>query len=105
MQPFSYLRAEDTTSAIAQLATHPGAAYIAGGTTLLDLMKDDVLHPDLLVDITHLPLRGIEVTEDAILMGALTTMSEAVHNVLLRERYPLITQALLASASQQLRNM
>ncbi|GHO58058.1 FAD binding domain-containing protein [Ktedonobacter robiniae] len=105
MQPFSYWRAENEAGAIAHLTAHPGAAYIAGGTTLLDLMKDDVLHPNLLVDITHLPLRGIEVTEDAILIGALTTMSEAVHNALLRERYPLITQALLASASQQLRNM
>lgn len=105
MQPFSYLRAEDTTSAIAHLANHPQAAYIAGGTTLLDLMKDDVLHPDLLVDITRLPLRGIEATEDGILIGALTSMSEAARDPLIRERYPLIAQALLASASQQLRNM
>ncbi|GHO47511.1 FAD binding domain-containing protein [Ktedonospora formicarum] len=105
MRPFSYWRAENEASAIARLAAHPRATYIAGGTTLLDLMKDDVLHPDLLVDITHLPLRGIEVTKDTIVIGALTTMSEAAHDALLRERYPLITQALLASASQQLRNM
>lgn len=105
MQPFSYVRAEDTTTAIAHLTTHPQAAYIAGGTTLLDLMKDDVLHPDLLVDITRLPLRGVEVSEDGILIGALTTMSEAASHPLIRERYPLIAEALLASASQQLRNM
>ncbi|HXR66552.1 MAG TPA: xanthine dehydrogenase family protein subunit M [Ktedonobacteraceae bacterium] len=105
MEPFSYLRAEDAATAVAQLTAHPRAAYIAGGTTLLDLMKDNVLHPDTLVDITHLPLRGIEATEDGILIGSLTTMSEVARDALIRERYPVIAQALLASASQQLRNM
>ena len=105
MEPFSYLRAENTTTAISHLAAHPQAAYIAGGTTLLDLMKDNVLHPDLLVDITRLPLRGIEATEDGVLIGALTSMSEVARDPLIRERYPVITEALLASASQQLRNM
>lgn len=105
MEPFSYSRVEDPATAIALLAAHPKAAYIAGGTTILDLMKDDVLHPDLLIDITHLPLRGIEVTEDRVLIGALTTMSEAARDPLIRERYPVIAEALLASASPQLRNM
>jgi xanthine dehydrogenase YagS FAD-binding subunit len=105
MEPFSYLRAEDAATAIAQLTAHPRAAYIAGGTTLLDLMKDNVLHPDTLVDITRLPLRGIEATEDGVLIGSLTTMSEVARDALIRERYPVIAQALLASASQQLRNM
>lgn len=105
MRPFSYLRAEDTASALASLSAHPDAAYIAGGTTLLDLMKDQVAQPALLVDITRLPLRGIEVCEDGVLIGALTTMSEVAEHALIRQRYPLVVEALLASASQQLRNM
>ena len=105
MEPFSYLRAQDTQTAITRLAEHPKAAYIAGGTTLLDLMKDNVLKPDLLVDITRLPLRGIEVTDGGVHIGALTTMSEVAREPVIRERYPVISEALLASASQQLRNM
>jgi CO/xanthine dehydrogenase FAD-binding subunit len=105
MEPFSYLRAEDTQTAIMRRAAHPTAAYIAGGTTLLDLMKDNVLKPDLLVDITRLPLRGIEVTDSGVRIGALTTMSELAQDPVIRVRYPVIVQALLASASQQLRNM
>jgi xanthine dehydrogenase YagS FAD-binding subunit len=90
---------------LASLDTHPNAACIAGGTTLLDLMKDQVAQPSLLVDITSLPLRGIEASEDGVLIGALTTMSEVADHALIRERYPLVVEALLASASQQLRNM
>ncbi len=105
MEAFSYLRADSPATAMARLAEHPRAAYIAGGTTLLDLMKDNVLQPNVLVDISRLPLRGIEATEDGILIGALTTMSEVARDPLMRERYPVIVEALLASASQQLRNM
>jgi CO/xanthine dehydrogenase FAD-binding subunit len=105
MEPFSYLRVEDTQTAIARRAAHTTAAYIAGGTTLLDLMKGNVLKPDLLVDITRLPLRGIEVTGSGVRIGALTTMSEVAREPVIRERYPFVAEALLASASQQLRNM
>ena len=105
MEPFSYTRAEDTETAIAQVATHPKAVYIAGGTTLLDLMKDNVLKPDLLVDITRLPLRGIEVTGSGVRIGALTTMGEIAGDPVIRDRYPMVSEALLLSASQQLRNM
>jgi xanthine dehydrogenase YagS FAD-binding subunit len=105
MEPFSYRRAEDTETALALVAAHPEAAYLAGGTTLLDLMKDNVLAPDLLVDIKRLSLRGIEVTESNVRIGALTTMNEVAHEPIIRERYPVIAEALLASASPQLRNM
>src|SRR6266704_6285024 len=105
MEPFSYTRAEDTETSIAQVATHPKAVYIAGGTTLLDLMKDNVLKPDLLVDITRLPLRGIEVTGSSVRIGALTTMGEIAGDPVIRDRYPMVSEALLLSASQQLRNM
>ncbi len=105
MEPFSYTLAEEMETAIALLSAHPQARYIAGGTTLLDLMKDNVLTPNLLVDITRLPLRGIEVTDSGVRIGALTTMNEMAHEPVIRDRYPLISQALLLSASQQLRNM
>ncbi len=105
MKPCSYTRADDTDAAIAIRSAHPQAAYIAGGTTLLDLMKDQVLVPDLLVDITRLPLRGIEVTANGVRIGALTTMSEVARDPTIRDRYPMIAQALLLSASPQLRNM
>src|SRR6266581_8007046 len=102
MEPFSYLRAQDTQTAITRLAAHPRAAYIAGGTTLLDLMKDNVLKPNLLVDITRLPLRGIEVTGSGVRIGALTTMGEIAGDPLILDRYPMVSEALLLSASQQL---
>ena len=95
MKPFSYTRAEDTDAAIAIRSAHPQAAYLSGGTTLLDLMKDQVLVPDLLVDITRLPLRGIEVTTSGVHIGALTTMSEVAREPVIRDRYPMIAEALL----------
>ena len=105
MEPFSYTRPEETERAIALHASQPQAAYIAGGTTLLDLMKDTVLAPPQLIDITRLPLRGITVTENGVSIGALSTMSDVAREPIIRERYPMIAEALLNSASQQLRNM
>jgi xanthine dehydrogenase YagS FAD-binding subunit len=105
MQPFSYTRVDETEQAIAILAANPKAAYIAGSTTLLDLMKDNVSQPDHLVDITSLPLRGIEVTENHVRIGALTTMNDLAHASVIRERFPVISEALFLSASPQLRNM
>ncbi len=105
MELFSYTRADTTDTAIAILSTNPEAAYIAGSTTLLDLMKDNVLKPRHLVDITQLPLHGIEETDTSVRIGALTTMSEMADHPLIKRRYPVIAEALLLSASQQLRNM
>jgi xanthine dehydrogenase YagS FAD-binding subunit len=69
MEPFSYLWATDVQTAISRLAALPTSAYIAGGTTLLDLMKDNVRKPDLLVDITGLSLRGISVIDSSVRSG------------------------------------
>src|SRR6266567_3360908 len=104
MKPFQLTHATAVEAALA-LHTQKSTAYIAGGTTLLDLMKDDVLHPDLLVDISRLPLRDIEVTATGVRIGALATMNEVAQSPVIRERYPVVSEALLASASQQLRNM
>lgn len=106
MQPFEYLRAQDTAAAVALVSADPDAQYLAGGTTQVDLMlKDGVLNPERLVDITHLPLRGVTRTGDALLVGALTTMEELAADPVVAERAAFVREALLAGASTQLRNM
>ena len=105
MRPFEYLRAGDADEAIAAVAGDPGGAFLAGGTTQVDLMREEVLRPTRLVDIGRLPLRGVAAGEDAVRIGALTTMADAAADPLLRKRLPLVAEALLAGASAQLRNM
>ncbi|MFJ2478238.1 FAD binding domain-containing protein [Streptomyces sp. NPDC087659] len=83
----------------------PSAAYLAGGTTQLDLMKDGVLTPGVLVDVTRLPLHSIDRVDDALHVGALVTMEELAADATVAERLPLVREALLAGASTQLRNM
>jgi CO/xanthine dehydrogenase FAD-binding subunit len=106
MQAFEYIRAGDVASAVALVSGDPAAQYLAGGTTQVDLMlKDGVLEPERLVDITRLPLRGITRDRDVLRVGALATMEELAADVTVAERLPLVREALLASASTQLRNM
>jgi CO/xanthine dehydrogenase FAD-binding subunit len=101
-----YVRAEDVRSAVARVSADPGAHYLAGGTTQVDLMvKDRVLEPGPLVDITRLPLRGITRSGDVLVVGALTTMEELAADSVLGERAGFVREALLAGASTQLRNM
>jgi CO/xanthine dehydrogenase Mo-binding subunit/CO/xanthine dehydrogenase FAD-binding subunit len=105
VNPFSYQRAADAAQAAREVAARPGAAFIAGGTNLLDLAKLGVAQPDHLVDITRLPLRGIDAAADGGLrVGALATNSVLAADQTVRTRYPLLAQALLAGASAQLRN-
>ena len=106
MNPFNYTRASDVADAIRQVAADPAAKFIAGGTNLIDLMKYDVEHPARLVDISHLPLRSVEETPGGGLrIGALVPNSDLAYHPLVAQRYPLIASAILAGASQQLRNM
>jgi xanthine dehydrogenase YagS FAD-binding subunit len=106
MRPFEYVRAADPTQAVATVAADPAAAYLAGGTTQLDLiLKDGIISPERLVDITRLPLKGTSVAERALRVGAITTMEELAADPVVAERLPLVRQALLAGASVQLRNM
>ena len=104
MKPFSYqvVRAVDQASAA---GARPGAAFFAGGTTLLDLMKLEVLAPDLLVDINDLPLSTVSHGAAGLSLGALVRMSDAAAHPEVAGRYPVIAEALLESASPQLRNM
>src|SRR6202171_5528741 len=79
--------------------------FIAGGTTLIDLMKLEVMTPSQLVDINRLPMRGIELRSEALRIGALKRMSDVAKHPAVIANFPVISQALLKSASAQLRNM
>ncbi len=106
MRPVQYTCALDTAEAVRIVSEDPDAAYLAGGTTQLDLMlKDGIVAPRRLVDITRLPLRGIERRGSSLRVGALTTMEELAADATVAERLPLVREALLLSASVQLRNM
>lgn len=105
MHPFAYVRATDTDQAVAEVAADPAASFLAGGTTQLDLMKDGVLRPDRLVDISRLPLRGITPGETTLRVGALTSMEELAADPVLSRRLPFVREALLQGASVQLRNL
>jgi len=106
MNAFRYAQAHDAAAALATMESDPGAAYIAGGTNVVDLMKDGVVRPTLLVDITRLPMRGIDALPDGgVRLGALATMSEVADHPAVASRFPVVSQSLLLSASPQLRNM
>lgn len=106
MNRFSYLQAESLEGALAALAADPGARLIAGGTNLLDLMKYDVEQPDRLIDITRLgDLDTIAETADGgILMGALVSNTTIAYHPLVAGTFPLLSSAILAGATPQLRN-
>ena len=103
---FQYVRAADVADAVRQIAADPTAKFIAGGTNLIDLMKYDVERPLRLIDITRLPLKMVEETADGgVRIGALVPNSDLAYHPLIERRYPLLSSAILAGASQQLRNM
>ncbi|MFF0560841.1 FAD binding domain-containing protein [Streptomyces sp. NPDC004266] len=105
MKPFAYVRPERAEEALAHLAAHPGARFLAGGTNLVDLMKLGVTGPPLLVDLGALPLDGVAETPDGgLLIGATARNSDVAAHPAVRTRYPVLSQALLAGASPQLRN-
>jgi xanthine dehydrogenase YagS FAD-binding subunit len=106
MNAFTYTRAADVAGAVRAIDGDGTARFIAGGTNLVDLMKEDVERPGRLVDITHLPLREIEPGRDGGLrLGALATNTAVAYHPEVERRYPLLAQAILAGASPQLRNM
>lgn len=106
MNRFSYSRPGNVDTAVGELTQHEGAKFIAGGTNLLDLMKENVERPSHLIDINHLALKTIEDTEDGGLrLGALVTNADTAYHEKVESRYPLLSQAILAGASPQLRNM
>ena len=105
MRPFEYVRASDPDAAMRAVAADPQAKFLAGGTNILDLMKVDVERPAALVDITRVSLSEIRETAGGLSIGALATNAATANHPIVRRDYPLLTQAILAGASGQLRNM
>lgn len=103
MFPFRYTKATDEESALSAAAA--GARYIAGGTTLVDLMRETVERPDVLVDINALPYKSIDPQPGKISVGSLVRMSDLAAHPVVRQQVPMVSQALELSASAQLRNM
>ena len=106
MNGFAYTRAADIKQAVHEVAVDDTASFIAGGTNLIDLMKENVVRPSRLVDITRLPLDRIEMLDNGGLrLGALVTNADTAYNEHVERRYPLLSRAILSGASAQLRNM
>ena len=104
MNPFHYSRPTDVQQAVQMSSA--ASRFIAGGTNLLDLMKENISHPEHLIDITGLPLHDIQETaEGGLRIGALVSNADLAWHPLIEQRYPLLSQAILAGASPQLRNM
>jgi xanthine dehydrogenase YagS FAD-binding subunit len=106
MNNFDYARASDVADAVRRIAADANARFVAAGTNLIDLMKEGVVRPSRLIDITHLPLDRVEDTaEGGLRIGALVRNSDLAWHPQVDARYPLLSSALLAGASAQLRNM
>jgi xanthine dehydrogenase YagS FAD-binding subunit len=105
MRPFKYTRATDPAEAARAVGANPRAKFLAGGTNILDLMKEDVERPTELVDLTRLKLSDIKESRGGVSIGALAKNTDTANHPLIRRNYPLLTQAIVAGASGQLRNM
>lgn len=106
MKPFTFIQADNTDAAIAEISGHEGARFIGGGTNLIDLMREKVEQPDVVIDITHLPLTEVEEGEDGgVKIGALVRNAALAAHPLIRQKYPVLSSAILNGASAQLRNM
>ncbi|HWS39201.1 MAG TPA: xanthine dehydrogenase family protein subunit M [Actinoplanes sp.] len=105
MRPLTYERSTVIAEAVQRVAQRPGAAFLAGGTTVVDLMKLGVVSPDLLVDVRDLPLGDIVAEPGRIRIGATVSNTDVATHPAVTERCPVLGQALLAGASPQLRNM
>lgn len=110
MRPFKYSRATDANSAAQMLTANQNAKFLAGGTNILDLMKEDVERPNELVDVTRLNFTQIKTISDGanrggVSLGALAKNTDTANHPLVRQNFPLLTQAILSGATQQLRNM
>ena len=101
MPDFTYERASSRSEAVSSLNREPGAKYLGGGTNLVDLMKMGVERPSHLVDITRVPLTTIAEHNGGVRIGAMARNSDAAIHPLIRNRYPVVSQALLSGASPQ----
>ncbi len=104
MTPFTYTCPKTVDDALKAHGTRPNVQFIGGGTNLLDLMKMGSERPTHLVDVNKLPLKGIEEHEGGVRIGALVSNTECANHQVIRSRYPVLSEAILAGATQQLRN-
>ncbi len=105
MRPFTYERATDAQSAVRAAVETPGARFIAGGTNLLDLMKLEIEQPQHLIDVGRLPMAGIESLADGGLrIGGAATNTAVASDPAVRARFPVLSEAIVAGGSTQLRN-
>jgi len=106
VRSFRYERAEDAAAAVALVNRESDAAFLAGGTNLVDLMRLDVARPDLLIDVSQVTSDEIESLPDgSVRIGAAVRNSDLAADATIRERYPALSQALLSGATYQLRNL
>ena len=106
MKPFAYARASDVGTAIQSITQNQNAKFLGGGTNLVDLMRENIEQPDYLLDVTSLSLTQVEeLPGGGVSIGALVKNSHLAANQLVRERYPVLSEAILNGASGQIRNM
>src|SRR5437588_1941902 len=105
MELFTYVRPSEPAVAIKEVSGEPHAKFLGGGTNLVDYMRLHVESPTRLVDINHLPLARIEVTDAGVRIGALMRNSDLAYHEAVRKRYPVLSEALLSGATAQIRNL
>src|SRR5450755_1133639 len=107
MRNFSYLRADTVEGAVSLLSQQANSKFLGGGTNLVDLMRENIEQPDALIDVTRLSPGKIisELPDGGLSIGAAVRNSAVANHALVRERYPLLSQAILFGASGQIRNM
>ncbi|WP_394753264.1 FAD binding domain-containing protein [Crenothrix sp.] len=106
MKNFSYARAENAANAIHLISQNEHAKFLGGGTNLVDLMRENIEQPDMLVDVSGLPFNHIEaLSNGAISIGAGVKNTDLANHAIIRDRYPMLSQAILFGASGQIRNM
>jgi xanthine dehydrogenase YagS FAD-binding subunit len=106
MKNFGYSRADTVEGAVGLLAQQANSKFLGGGTNLVDLMRENIEQPDALIDVTRLSSTGIaELADGSVSIGAAVKNSAVANHHLIRERYPLLSQAILFGASGQIRNM
>jgi xanthine dehydrogenase YagS FAD-binding subunit len=106
VKTFEYISAPDVRTAVRAISEQPGAKFLGGGTNLVDLMRENIEQPGTVVDITRLPLTGIDLLADGrVRIGALVRNSHLAAHPVIRSHYPVLSQAILHGASAQLRNM
>jgi xanthine dehydrogenase YagS FAD-binding subunit len=105
VRAFEFERADDAHAAVALVAQRPKAAFLGGGTNLVDHMKLGIAAPELLVDVTRLPFDAVEERDGGVRIGGAVRNSVLSADPLIRERYPVLSEALVAGASGQLRNL